>query len=69
MTEPRPTYIDPTPTEPRPLPERAYNLARRVLELEKRHNGRVRIQVDLLIVDGEWWLDIIQPGRLERLGE
>lgn len=51
------------------LPARAYKMARRMLDLEKQNGGRARVTIDVLFLDGEWWIDVITPGKLERLGE
>lgn len=74
MTEPIPEYhANGTPIEPAVIPagltERAYNLARRLMALEMLYNRRARLTIDVLMIDGEWWLDVQKPGKLERLGE
>lgn len=51
------------------LPARAVNLARRVLELERQCAGRGRLEFQVIMVDGEWWLTFSKPGPVERLGE
>ncbi len=67
MTEPAPTYA--TPTHPDALPARALNLARRALELERRHGGRAQVTFVLTMIDGVWALVVARPSELERLGE
>ena len=73
MTEPIPHYhAPPLPTEHTAasrLPRRAWNLAMRVLELEKATNGRGRVTLQLVFFNGEWLLAVERPGELERLGE
>ena len=73
MTEPAPHYhAPPLPTEHTAasrLPRRAWNLAMRVLELEKATNGRGRVTLELVMIDGQWLLGVVRPGELERLGE
>jgi hypothetical protein len=43
-------------------------LIARLRQLQKETSGRCRVQVDLLMIDDEWFIDIIRPGKLERLG-
>ncbi len=43
-------------------------LVARLRQLRRETNGRCRVQVDLLMVGDEWFIDIIRPGALERLG-
>lgn len=72
MTEPPPTYHappTPDPTAAPRLPRRAWNLAMRVLELERDCNRRGRVTIDLIMIDGEWLIGVVRPGKLERLGE
>lgn len=74
MTEPQPEYsvsTDPVkvPAGQSRLPSRAWNLAMRVLELERECNRRGRLTLDVLFLDGEWWFSVTKPGELERLGE
>lgn len=71
MSEPAPHYS----TRPglghdaATLPARAVNLARRVLELERQCAGRGRLELQVIMVDGEWLLLVSKPGPVERLGE
>lgn len=71
MTEPQPQYS----TRPAAgedagrLPLRAVNLARRVLELERQCGGRGRLELQVIMIDGEWLLLVSKPGPVERLGE
>lgn len=51
------------------LPQRAVNLARRMLELERQCGGRGRVSYDIIMLDGEWLLMVSKPGPVERLGE
>lgn len=51
------------------LPVRAVNLARRVLELERQCAGRGRLEIQVIMADGEWWFTYSKPGPVERLGE
>ena len=51
------------------LPTRAINLARRVLELERQCAGRGRLELQVILLDGEWLLVVSKPGTVERLGE
>ena len=51
------------------LPPRALNLARRALEIERRHGGRVQVTFVLTMIDGVWALVVARPSELERLGE
>lgn len=59
-------------TDPAPpaemLPRRAQNLARRLLQLETQCRGRGRIEIQVIMLDGEWLLTVSQPGPVERLG-
>ena len=67
MTEPTAqTYTLPT-TAP-DMPRRAMNLAQRVLELEQQCSGRGRVEMQLIMLDEEWYLTISQPGPVEWLG-
>ena len=69
MTEPAPTHqTDKTASNSR-LPRRAWNLAMRVLELEKQCNRRGRLTVDIIFIDGEWLIGVNRPVELERLGD
>ena len=54
----------PTPA----LPDRALNLARRILQQERECNGRGRLELQIIMLDGEWYLTLSQPGPVERLG-
>lgn len=72
MTDPPPVYhAPPAPdhTAASRLPRRAWNLAMRVLELERDTNGRGRVTLELVMIDGQWLLGVVRPGELERLGE
>ena len=70
MTEPRPQYQTVAPGDDAArLPARAVNLARRVLELERQCAGRGRLELQVIMVDGEWLLLVSKPGPVERLGE
>ena len=51
------------------LPTRALNLARRALEIERRHGGRAQVTFVLTMIDGVWALVVARPSELERLGE
>jgi len=51
------------------LPQRAVNLARRMLELERQCGGRGRVEFQVVMVDGQWLLMISKPGPIEWLGE
>lgn len=51
------------------LPTRAANLARRLLELERQCGGRGRLELQVIMIDGEWLLLVSKPGPVERLGE
>ena len=51
------------------LPARALNLARRALEIERRHGGRAQVTLVLTMIDGVWALVVARPSELERLGE
>jgi len=50
------------------LPTRAVNLARRVLELERQCAGRGRLELQVIMLDGEWLLTVSKPGGIEKLG-
>ncbi len=50
------------------LPTRAVNLARRVLEMERQCAGRGRVELQVIMLDGEWLLMVSKPGGVERLG-
>lgn len=71
MTEPVPVYnaerqaVD----SGEPLPARAVNLARRVLQLERQCAGRGRVEFQVVFIDGAWVLLISKPGPAEYLGE
>ncbi len=67
MTKPAPVYH--VPPLPDALPRRAVNLARRMLELERKLGGRAQVTIVLTMIDGEWLLVVARPGELERLGE
>ena len=67
MTEPAPAYT--TPPHPDALPAPALNLARRALELERRHGGRAQVTFILTMTDGVWALAVARPSELARLGE
>ena len=73
MTEPRPTYTTTAPADspgPTPrLPRRAWNLARRMLDLEARHSGRGRFTLEVVMVDGQWFLSVSKPIQWEVLEE
>lgn len=61
-----------TPSNPSPadaLPRRALNLARRMLDIERKVGGRAQVTIVLTMMDGEWLLMVARPGELERLGE
>ena len=68
MTEPTPTYATPPPAA-EALPQRALNLARRALKIEREMRGRARVTFEVIMIDGEWLLMVVRPGELERLGE
>lgn len=67
MTEPAPQYHAPPALDT--LPRRAVNLARRMLEIERKLGGRAQVTIVLTMVDGEWLLVVTRPGEVERLGE
>ena len=67
MTEPLAVYTVESAADP--VPRRALNLARRLLQLEADSGGRCRITVDVIMLDGEWLMGLNTPGKLERLGE
>ena len=67
MSEPLPVYT--VENAINPMPRRALNLARRLLQLEADSGGRCRITIDIIMLDGEWLMDLNTPGKLERLGE
>ena len=72
MTEPLPQYQAGSAArgdDAARLPSRAVNLARRVLELERQCAGRGRLEIQIVMVDGEWWFTYSKPGPVERLGE
>ncbi len=72
MTEPSPIYATAPPSVGAPtdtLPTRALNLARRALDIERRHNGRAQVTFVLTMIDGVWALVVARPSELERLGE
>jgi hypothetical protein len=72
MTEPRPQYQASTAArghDATTLPQRAVNLARRMLELERQCSGRGRVSYEIIMLDGEWLLMVSKPGPVERLGE
>lgn len=64
MTEPAPVYTVPALE----IPRRAQNLARRLLQLEAECRGRGRVEIQVIMLDGEWLLTVSQPGPVERLG-
>lgn len=74
MTEPRrvsqgnETGGQAPPASPR-LPSRAYNLARRMLDVENQCNGRGRVTVDLVMVNGIWVLMVGKIEKVEHLSE
>lgn len=70
MSEPAPQYTAAvsTPAPGEAFPRRALNLARRVLQLERECRGRGRIEIQVIMLDGEWLLTVSQPGPIERLG-
>ena len=59
----------PAPPSPDALPRRALNLARRMLDIERKTGGRAQVTIVLTMIDGDWLLMIARPGELERLGE
>ena len=68
--EPRSQYQTTTPGDDAArLPVRAVNLARRILDLERQCGGRGRLELQVIMVDGEWLLLVSKPGPVERLGE
>lgn len=67
MTEPLAVYTVESAADP--VPRRALNLARRLLQLEADSGGRCRITIDIIMLDGEWLMGLNTPGKLERLGE
>ena len=70
MTEPRPQYqAGAAGDDAARLPARAVNLARRVLDLERQCGGRGRLEAQIIMLDGEWFLTLSKPGQIERLGE
>jgi hypothetical protein len=52
---------------PRKLPNRAYKLARRVLASEANNNGRGRFMIEIVMVDGLWFLTESKPVKWETL--
>lgn len=68
MSEPPPAYT-PMPPDASALPRRALKLALRVLDLERQCAGRGRLELQVIMIDGEWLLLVSKPGPLERLGE
>lgn len=50
------------------LPARAVNLARWALDMERQLDGRGRVEMQLIMLDGEWYLMTSQPGPVEWLG-
>jgi len=69
MTDPLPNHELPAPGSDAPrLPTRAVNLARRVLELERQCAGRGRLELQVIMLDGEWLLTVSKPGGIEKLG-
>ena len=67
--EPRPQYQTVAPGDDAArLPVRAVNLARRVLELERQCGGRGRLELQVIMIDGEWLMTISKPGGIEKLG-
>ena len=70
MTEPTPQYqANGSAPAAEPIPRRAANLARRLLDLERQCAGRGRLAFEVVFLDGEWLLFVSKPGPLERLGE
>ena len=70
MTEPTPQYqANGNAPTAEPIPRRAANLARRLLDLERQCGGRGRLAFEVVFLDGEWLLFVSKPGPLERLGE
>lgn len=68
--EPRPQYQTNAPGDDvGRLPVRAVNLARRILDLERQCGGRGRLELQVIMLDGEWFLTLSKPGQVERLGE
>lgn len=51
------------------LPTRAVNLARRALQVERDANGRARVTIELIMIDGQWLITVMRPGKLEHLSE
>ena len=69
MTEPAAVYEDGAPgSDAARLPTRAVNLARRVLGLERQCAGRGRLELQVIMLDGEWLLTVSKPGGIEKLG-
>lgn len=63
MTETGPEYV----IDGTRLPRRAWNLAMRVLQLERECNGNGRLTFDVIFIDGVWLLNVTKPGDLEHL--
>lgn len=51
------------------LPTRAVNLARRALQVERDAGGRARVTIELVMIDGQWLITVMRPGKLEHLSE
>lgn len=51
------------------LPRRAWNLARRLLALERECHGRGRVEFVVTMVDGRWFLEVGRTARWEALEE
>lgn len=67
--EPRSQYQTTTPGDDAArLPVRAVNLARRILDLERQCGGRGRLELQVIMIDGEWLMTISKPGGIEKLG-
>jgi hypothetical protein len=68
MTEPAPSYTPAPGDDAGRLPTRAVNLARRLLEMERQCAGRGRIELQVVMLDGQWLLMVSKPGPVEWLG-
>ncbi len=68
MTEPAPSYTTAPGDDAPRLPTRAVNLARRLLEMERQCAGRGRIELQVVMLDGQWLLMVSKPGPVEWLG-
>ncbi len=51
------------------LPARAAKLARRLLQLERECDGRGRLLIEVIFIDGEWFMVNNRIGELERFGD